>query len=90
MQIKPSLKKKTNSLPSHSKRLCASKKLFHIFDHQYRPTVFADPVGLLCPPLGTPVLGGKCPLAAPVPLGSGFTELDPLGVGKGAAPDCVE
>lgn len=52
------------------------------FHHQYNPTVFADPVGLLCPPLGTPVvLGGRCPLAAPVPLGSGFTESDPLGVG---------
>lgn len=60
-------------------------------DHQYNPTVFADPVGLVCPPLGTPVFfGGKCPLAAPVPLGNGFTEPDPLGVGKGAAPECVE
>ena len=24
-----------------------------------------------------------------MPLGNGFSELDPLGIGKGAAPDCV-
>ena len=48
-------------------------------------------MGLLYPPLGNPVpVGGKYPLGAPLPLGNGCTEPDPLGRGKGAAPECVE
>lgn len=53
------------------------------------------PLGIPVPiggrrPLGTPVPeGGKCPLGAPEPLGNGFSGLDPLGIGKGAEPDCV-
>ena len=63
---------------------------FFTFVYQY-PTIFADPVGLLYPPLAAPVpFDGKCPLGAPVPLGNGCTEPDPLGVGKGAAPEWVE
>ena len=60
------------------------------FINQY-PTTLTDPVGLLYPPLDNPVpFDGKYPLGAPVPLGNGFTEPDPVGRGKGAAPDCVE
>ena len=64
--------------------------LYIRFGYQY-PTIFADPVGLLYPPLAAPVpFDGKCLLGAPVPLGNGWTEPEALGRGKGAAPDCVE
>lgn len=54
--------------------------------------MLGHPVGIAYPPLGFPVpFSGKCPLGTPVPLGNGFTGWpEPLGSGKGAAPDCDE